>query len=428
MRKNLSIAVLLLSLILVISAGTVLAKEKVVLKAVVTQEAEPFFQDLARQLDANHPEVDIEVQLEAIPYGDIRMKLLTMAAAGNAPDVALIDYIWMGEFWRGGFLMDITDKVSKEDKEDFFPNIWDGFVRFDDRAYGVPISTDTREVYYYKPYWQDAGIDSVPSTWTELLDVAQKLNAPPHHYGLGIWMHSPTAFYVGLWQGGGEVVTEKNGKAEVGYASPAGQAALQLIVDAHNKYKVAPTSFDGELDTTFLQGKYACYLWGMGSNYYDIARGMGWSVEDFTEKIGVSENPLPDGVYDTGNTQQATMIGGWAATVFKDTDYPELALEFILSATSQENAIEYSRKSNTLPVRRSAYTAENIQLMKGWMPYVELYVKELEYAQVRPSRPEYPQLHRFLTDAMQAAVLQPKTPVKQHLDAAAKKGNGVLGK
>ena len=145
MRKNLSIAVLLLSLILVVSAGTVLAKEKVVLKAVVTQEAEPFFQDLARQLDANHPEVDIEVQLEAIPYGDIRMKLLTMAAAGNAPDVALIDHIWMGEFWRGGFLMDITDKVSKEDKEDFFPNIWDGFVRFDDRAMAY-ISTDTRSI------------------------------------------------------------------------------------------------------------------------------------------------------------------------------------------------------------------------------------------------------------------------------------------
>lgn len=67
MQKKLTIVVLLLSLMLVVPVGTVLAKGKVILKIVVTQEAESFFRDLARQLDANHPEVDIEVNTEAIP-------------------------------------------------------------------------------------------------------------------------------------------------------------------------------------------------------------------------------------------------------------------------------------------------------------------------------------------------------------------------
>lgn len=407
-------------------ASIVMAGEKIVLKAIVTQEAEEFFKELAAVLDAKHPDIDIEVKVEAIPYGDVRTKLLTMAAAGNAPDIALIDHIWMGEFWRGGYLMDVTDRVPEGEKSDFFPNVWNGFVRFNGRDYGIPISTDTREVYYYKEYLQNAGIAEIPSTWTELLETAKKLNSPPHHWGLGIWMHSPTPFYIGLWQGGGEVVIEKEGKDEIGFNSPAGQASLQFIVDAHNKYTVSPTAFDGELDTTFLQGKYAFYLWGMGSNYYDIARGMGWSVDEFTERIGVSENPLPDGLYDMGNTRQATMIGGWAATVFKTTKYPELALEYILLATSQDNAVKYSLKTNNLPVRRSAYSLSNIELLRTRIPYINTYVKELNYAHVRPSRPEYPQLHRFLIDAIQGAVLQPGMSVKQHLDLAARKGNAIL--
>ena len=90
---------------------------------------------LQRYMDA-HPNVTIE--REAIPFADLKQKLLQGAAAGDLPDIAVIDNPDHQAFAALGILEDLTDRVTEWGQADaYFAGPWDSTI-WQERNYGIP--------------------------------------------------------------------------------------------------------------------------------------------------------------------------------------------------------------------------------------------------------------------------------------------------
>ena len=96
----------------------------------------------------NKANPDIKVEIEYVAYDALHDKITT-AMASNPPayDVFLVDDIWYAEFAKAGYVLDVTDRVSKEMHDKIFPAAWD-ITTVNGKIYGMPWLLDEKYFYY----------------------------------------------------------------------------------------------------------------------------------------------------------------------------------------------------------------------------------------------------------------------------------------
>jgi len=118
---------------------------------------------------------NIQVNLEFVAYDALHDKIVTGQAGGASTyDTVLLDAIWPAEFAMAQLVMDITDKIPAEYKNDIFTNAMTGAV-YQGKFYAVPWINDTKFLFYNKKMLADAGFSSPPKTWDELLTQAKAI-------------------------------------------------------------------------------------------------------------------------------------------------------------------------------------------------------------------------------------------------------------
>lgn len=116
------------------------------------------------QLKAFTDETGIEVVVNEVGWDDIRDKLVTAAAGGQAvADVVEVDWSWVGEFYAADWLEPL--EVSDEVKEDM-PTL-ETFTK-EGNVLAIPYANDYRLSYYNTKQYEDAGISAEPQTWDEV--------------------------------------------------------------------------------------------------------------------------------------------------------------------------------------------------------------------------------------------------------------------
>ena len=120
--------------------------------------------------------------MTVFPIAEYRDRLLVAVRAGETPDMATLDQIWMAEFAASGAIIPLDDYLaaSEVNPDDFFPGPGrptSGTVRP-----GAFRSTTTwEEMYYNKAAFSAVGLDpeDPPSTWAELWRPARRSPMPP---------------------------------------------------------------------------------------------------------------------------------------------------------------------------------------------------------------------------------------------------------
>ena len=116
------------------------------------------------QLKAFTDETGIEVTVNEVGWDDIRDKMVTAAAGGQAvADVVEVDWSWVGEFYAADWLEPL--EVSDEVKADM-PTL-ETFTK-DGNVLAIPYANDYRLSYYNPKQYEDAGIKDEPQTWDEV--------------------------------------------------------------------------------------------------------------------------------------------------------------------------------------------------------------------------------------------------------------------
>ncbi len=291
----------------------------------------------------NRTHKDIKVKFSEIPAApDGYTKLSNAVKAGNAPDIATIEYQMVPEFASQGSLVDITefagDTVAKE-----FPKGLQDLVNFGGKTWSVPFDVAPQLLYYRKDLFAKYGIE-VPKTWDEFKTAAEKVKKADKNVRIASMPKTDGALFASLaWQAGGQ------------WFKTEGDAWKTGVNDA-SSMKVADY-WDGLIKDDLVQnfagwspeetkaresGKTLAFLGASWS-----AGGMTTSLPKLKGKWAAA--PMPNwGAPASGN------YGGSSYAVLKDSKHTEAAVEFIKWVTTDESAVkarlsDLEKPSSALP-------------------------------------------------------------------------------
>src|SRR4051794_15893249 len=102
-------------------------------------------------------------------------QLRTEFQAGGG-DIDLIggDVIWPAQLAEPGYILDLSDRFTEEDRQAFLPGPVESNM-YEGRVYGVPWYTDVGLLYYRQDLLEQSGFSEPPATWDELKDQARKV-------------------------------------------------------------------------------------------------------------------------------------------------------------------------------------------------------------------------------------------------------------
>ncbi len=197
----------------------------------------------------------IDVKLSLLSRPQLTQALMDAVKNGTGPDVLQTTYLQA--YGQADMMVDITDICEAIGSAN---GGWYDFARescvVDGKWVAMPHFFTPLGMVYRKDLFKQAGIDTLPKTWDDMLKVGTKLKAMGkplglslgHSYGDGV----STVFSL-LWSFGGSV-TDENGK--VNLDSPATKQAVEFMQQLTNDAMLADSWGwdDPDNNKSFLKG------------------------------------------------------------------------------------------------------------------------------------------------------------------------------
>lgn len=364
----------------------------------IAGDPEPFRQLIKRFEDENP---GITVKDEILPAStDEQHQFYAINLEGKSSDFDVIsmDVIWVQEFARAGWLRDVSHLFQEQESHDFFPGPMKA-VTYSGRMYAVPWYIDAGLLYYRKDLLQKYGF-SPPSTWNELISIAQHIMPKERLYGF-IWQGKQ---YEGLvcnvleyfWGNGGDVLKD----SEVVIDSAENIHALGFMRDLIVKYKITP-----ELVTTAIE-EPTRHMFGNGKALFMRNWPYAWNIFEregspIRGKTGVALLPsfMPG--------MSSSTLGGWQLGINRYSKHPEAAEKLIRFLTGREAQKRLALTIGYKPSRKSLYKDEDLLREQ---PFIAGLYDVFMKARPRPVSPYYMMITQVMQPEFSAALSGIKTP------------------
>ncbi|MET9563827.1 ABC transporter substrate-binding protein [Streptomyces tauricus] len=287
----------------------------------------------------NRTHKSVQVDFQQIPSGGQGgyAKLSNAARAGNAPDVATIEYPQVPGFAIDGVARDITDLVSDSLRRKLLPQAL-AQTTFEKRVFSVPLDVEPMVMHYRTDLFDRYGLQ-VARTWDEFAEQARTVRRKAPDRRLVLFpTDGMTQFAAYAWQAGAQWFDTSRGAWNVSLAdAPSRRVAeyWQQLIDRDDVFVNAVESRQSDaqigngLVLTRLQGAWDA---GAQMNARPGQKGQ-WRIA-----------PLPQ--WDTGSPAVGTH-GGSTFAVTKDSRRPEAAMEFIEWQVSHPDALRARLSSGT---------------------------------------------------------------------------------
>ncbi len=339
----------------------------------------------------NHarPHQPLHLTIEELPYPRMRERLVNMVAAGVAPDIALLDSVWLAEFAERGYILPF-EEITPGWEDTYTNQLLSASLaanRYRDRLVAMPANVDVT-VLWYRRDWLETERLTPPRTWEDIVHVGHHFQRPevrarygPDVYGLlfvGGRRGGETTTYQllpFLWAAGGDLVAA----GHVVINSEATIRFLAFLRDLIVHHRVTP------LEVTDYKWNQAAHLFAQRravmavGGLYEISfmrEARGWTEEEFLKRVGMVPLPAgPSGRYAT--------LGGMSYAIFRQSEHPEIALRFLEYLIKPEVIRLFWKTTQRhvallrpLPTRRIA-------------PLLAASTHLLAYGRPRPALPEY---------------------------------------
>lgn len=295
-----------------------------------------------------HNNTPINIDMVALPSkSDYLTRLTTDFAAGEPPDVFLLNYRRMAQYHNRGALDALGPRVTASDvmdEADYFPVALDAFRDSTGTLVCIPQNISSQVVYFNQDLFDAAGI-AYPAhdwTWQEFRQTAIALTKPdedgdgePDQYGLGLEPHL-VRMAPFIWQNGGSLVDDHAAPGRLTLDTPAAQQAMQFVFALSQQDNVVPNR-TAEAVQSHRQRFYA----GNIAMYVDSRRIVPTmrAVADFNWDVA----PLPRG------KETASILHSDGYCLAADSDVKEAAWAFIEFAMSVEGQKPAGRLGRTVP-------------------------------------------------------------------------------
>lgn len=236
----------------------------------------PFYRRVGEQMKATYP--DLEVSVEPIDLREHEKRLALSLPSGAAADVIEME-VEANRYLEAGLVTAPPQSVV-----DFVKANYDaGRVRtasHEGRIYGVPLFQGQGALFYNTEMFAKAGISEPPRTMEQYTDYARRLtqrdaSGRPVVSGWSLRLSGGGAgiaekYWTILYNTGGTLLDETNGKWRAAYASEAGRNALKQYLDNVVVHKTVLPEMKADAEA-FELGQTAMFIresWVIG----DIAR------------------------------------------------------------------------------------------------------------------------------------------------------------
>ena len=276
-------------------------------------------QPVVEAFNATHTDIRVDLEVTPTGTGGTDAKLTNATRAGNAPDVATLEYNVLPAFALDGAVLDVTDRVDEQFRAALLPQAWDQ-TTFYGRVYAIPLDIEPMVLFYRHDLLAQHGIE-VPTTWAEYEQAARDLKAAAPDLRLGTFFTNSAPHLAGLAdQAGGRWFSTDGGRWHLDFTDPGTTRVAQFwqrLVD-EDLVQVAPGSSQ-QWNAAISSGTVATYIdgaWAAAALMRTAEGGAGkWSVA-----------PLPR--WDPAQ-QRVGVKGGSVFAVTAGSEHPAEALEFI---------------------------------------------------------------------------------------------------
>ncbi|HEV7950070.1 MAG TPA: extracellular solute-binding protein [Glaciihabitans sp.] len=307
----------------------------------------------------NSENPDIQVKYTDAGGGkDSSAKLLTASRAGNAPDLANVEYPTLPSLIVADVPLDITDLVS--DVTDSYAEGTLEQVTFDGHIFGLPQDVGPMALVYRSDLLEQWGIP-VPTTWEEFRSAAAAVRAADPNAYIASLPADQWAFYAGVaTQAGSEWWSIEDGTWTVGIADEASLEVADFFQAMVEEDLISTEPIlTPEWNAKANAGQYVSWpaaLWAPG-----VIEGV---APDTIGKWEMSAFPE----WTAGDTGVANQ-GGSAVIVTNDSEHPEEAAEFAKwMNASEEGANQILTVINGYPAATSGQEAATSSAPPKLMP------------------------------------------------------------
>ena len=342
---------------------------------------------------------EIQVNLVTVPLPSLHQVLTHAVAEGQAPDLAILDSVWLPEFAVDGFLLPLEELdgawLAHEHDHDFLEPLVKA-NRYDGRTFGVSPFANVAGLWYRRRELDALGL-SPPSTWAELRAVARAAaeNGLQHPIVMtgGSKGGETTAYcLIAFLASNGAHVLGPEGVTLDSVATAQALRFLRRLVD-DGLMSPEVLGYEWTKPVRLLAEGKAAISFGGSYETRALAEGLGVPVEKLWDHVGFI--PVPAGPAGAPASVAGTMSYG----IFRQAPQPGLAMRLLKRAVEPEELARVARTTGRIPARRSA-----VALAAPSPPFLSQTVKMLERATIRPSTPLYPRVSAQLQAMLEASL------------------------
>lgn len=370
-------------------------KETILMWSYMGGEEGKVFADLAAEY--NESQDKYVVDIEYVPFSDMKKKYSMGLVANELPDLGTIDNPDMAAFASMGLFADITDRVNEWGEADnYFPGPLQSTI-LDGKQYGLPMTSNCLALFYDKELFANLDVE-VPTTWDELLEVSKVLkSADRYPLALSAVKTEEGVFqYLPWYLSTGATVENPN--------SPEAIRALEFFETMLDEGVISPEVIS----------------WDQSNVYRQFATGKAAMMVNGPWNISAVQRDAPD--LDFGialiprDKKYASVLGGENIGIIKGGNV-DGAWDFLKYYSSKASLDSFISQTGYFPPRQDV-ARENDRWTSD--PILKVFMEQMQYASPRGPSAKWPQISAALAEGLQKGLSANYTAATAMKEAQAK--------
>lgn len=346
---------------------------------------------------------DITLAVTVVPLESLHDHLTQAVARGRAPDVALVDSVWVPEFATAGYfrpLDDVDEAWVRDEYRELFARAFVASHTFGEVSVAAQLEADVAGLWYDRVALEEAQVQP-PRTWGDLLAACNAVGsqvrvAPLVLPGGPAAGEAATYCLIALLASNGGSILGSTGVLPNRTRFVEVLEYLRRLV-IEGAVPIEAVGYSREQPMMMLASGQAAFAFGGSYELPALAAVASLDQDAAWERFGFVPTPAgPSG-------SPAALAGGMALAIFRQGKRPDLALHLIRALLSSRAQSRLAVTTGQIPTRLSV-----VPHVAAEESLLEQSSAMLQGAVVRPAVPSYDrvsqQLQKLLSDILRGRI------------------------
>ncbi len=308
-------------------------------------DTESIWNPLTARFRQSYP--DVQPNIELLPWGGRREKMLTAFAAGEPPDLAYVNTDTLSLFGTNDVLVPLNDIIPQETWDDLYGSLVGG-LSWEGKPVMFPALLIGTGHIYNKGLFTEIGWDpeKPPATWDDVRQLGADSKAKGYfatEWNTTDWGNCWVSM---LWQAGGNVYSEDLTKVLLD-----SDAAFETLTFATDLFENDWVPKEGALGSEQEASASPVNYWIEGKSTMS-----GWGNPDITTNTQDQNPDIDFGLVPVWtNKRQVQLGGGGCWGVFRNGPSPEATAAWLNWLIEPEQQGFYGSVTDFAPPRKSAW-------------------------------------------------------------------------